>query len=104
MRSRLRFRRPVRLDFLSSCHDSVHDVMSKRPLSPAPLPPPKRLHDLSTSQHSPDDLQPRLPFDVLLFDEIILVILSYLSWTDLCAVQRTNKNLARLSLDNQVHI
>ncbi|RPD53996.1 hypothetical protein L227DRAFT_374274 [Lentinus tigrinus ALCF2SS1-6] len=72
----------------------------KHQLSPAPLPPSKRAHtftDLSLDVHNP-----RLAFDTLLFDEIILLILSHLSWTDLCAVQATNRNLSRLSLDNQL--
>lgn len=78
--------------------------MSKRALSPAPsLPPPKRIHNLTNEQHSLDDLRPRETFDTLLFDEIVLLILSFLSWSDLCSVQRTNRNLARLALDNQVY-
>lgn len=78
--------------------------MSKHTLSPAPLPPSKRLHtlqdsDLATLYH----VQPRPTFDSLLYDEVILVIFSYLSWMDLCTTQRTNRNWSRLSLDNQVH-
>ncbi|KZT67144.1 hypothetical protein DAEQUDRAFT_729372 [Daedalea quercina L-15889] len=72
---------------------------SKRPLSPAPLPPPKRLHSPGGSHHSQET---QSTFDNLLYDELILVIFSYLSWFDLCAVQRTNRNWARLALDNQL--
>lgn len=73
----------------------------KRELSLAPLPPSKRAHTFT--EPSLDIHKPKLPFDVLLFDEIILLILSHLSWADLCAMQATNRNLSRLSLDNQVH-
>ncbi|TFK81618.1 hypothetical protein K466DRAFT_501846 [Polyporus arcularius HHB13444] len=72
----------------------------KRELSPAPLPPSKRAH--TSSEPSLDVHKPQLAFDTLLFDEIILLILSHLSWTDLCAMQATNRNLFRLSLDNQL--
>ncbi|KAH9924854.1 uncharacterized protein B0H18DRAFT_1010472 [Fomitopsis serialis] len=72
---------------------------SKRPLSPAPLPPPKRLHSPGGSHRSH---QNQSTFDSLLYDELILVIFSYLPWADLCTVQRTNRNWARLALDNQL--
>ena len=75
-------------------------VNMKRELSLAPLPPSKRAHTYAESLL--DVHQPQLAFDTLLFDEIILLILSHLSWTDLCAMQATNRNLSRLSLDNQV--
>ncbi|KAI1785915.1 hypothetical protein LXA43DRAFT_1035702 [Ganoderma leucocontextum] len=75
--------------------------MSKHSLSPAPLPASKRLHTL-TAERTVQDLQPRTTFDSLLFDELILVIFSYLSYTDLCNIQRTNRNWSRLSLDNQL--
>ena len=45
-----------------------------------------------------------LSFDEVFYDEIILVIFSYLSAVDLCIIQPTNKNWARLSQDNQVHL
>ncbi len=73
----------------------------KRELSPAPLPPSKRAH--TSSEPSLNVHKPQLAFDTLLFDEIILLILSHLSWTDLCAMQATNRNFFRLSLDNQVY-
>ncbi|OBZ66562.1 hypothetical protein A0H81_13471 [Grifola frondosa] len=75
--------------------------MSKHTLSPAPLPPSKRLHTRSMLESHPPTA-PRSSFDTVLYDEIILVIFSYLSWTDLCAIQCTNKNWARLALDNQL--
>ncbi|OCH86515.1 hypothetical protein OBBRIDRAFT_783094 [Obba rivulosa] len=74
--------------------------MSKRSLSPAAsLPPAKRMHHgsaphpLSTS---------RISFDNVFVDELLLLIFSHLSWNDLCAIQRTNRNWARLALDNQL--
>ncbi|KAM5543328.1 hypothetical protein V8D89_003202 [Ganoderma adspersum] len=74
--------------------------MSKHSLSPAPVPAPKRLHTLQAERTQ--DLQPRTTFDSLLFDELILVIFSYLSYADLCAIQSINRNWSRLSLDNQL--
>lgn len=44
-----------------------------------------------------------ISFDQVFYDELILVIFSYLSAVDLCVIQPTNKNWARLSQDNQVH-
>ncbi|KAJ6499169.1 hypothetical protein C8R45DRAFT_106291 [Mycena sanguinolenta] len=69
--------------------------MSKRSLSPAPLPPSKRLHFLAapSAPHLP------LTFDNL-YEELTLLIFAHLSWVDLCAAQAVNKNWARLSLDN----
>lgn len=77
--------------------------MSKHLLSPAPLPAAKRLHTTLSAGRVPLDLQPWNTFDSLLFDELILVIFTYLSHTDLCTIQCVNRNWARLSLDNQVH-
>ncbi|KAL1945633.1 hypothetical protein VTO73DRAFT_1635 [Trametes versicolor] len=74
--------------------------MPKRSLSPAPLPPPKRIHT-ATEDHPHAVFESR-PFDTILSDEIVLFVFHYLSSSDLCAVQRTNKNWARLSLDNQL--
>ena len=76
--------------------------MSKHLLSPAPLPAAKRPHTLIADRVA-QDLQPQTTFDSLLFDELILVIFSYLSYTDLSAIQCINRNWSRLSLDNQVH-
>ncbi|KAI0824067.1 hypothetical protein BC628DRAFT_1539445 [Trametes gibbosa] len=73
--------------------------MPKRPLSPVPFPPPKRVHTAS-EEHA--HIQPQPAFDNILSDEIVLFVFSYLSQSDLCAVQRTNRNWARLSLDNQL--
>lgn len=71
----------------------------KHSLSPAPLPPSKRIHtDANTSQlHGP-----KLSFDSALYDELILYIFSHLSWVDLCATQHTSKNWARLAADNEL--
>ena len=73
--------------------------MSKRSLSPAILPPSKRLH--TTRITKPPPLQP-LRFDNCLYDELILYIFSYLSWVDLCISQPTNRNWARLTADNEL--
>ncbi|EMD32096.1 hypothetical protein CERSUDRAFT_109007 [Gelatoporia subvermispora B] len=73
--------------------------MSKRPLSSVSLPSSKRLHGLSPRQHvSTFDLS----FDDVFVDELLLLVFSYLSWHDLCTIQRTNRNWARLALDNQL--
>ena len=73
--------------------------MSKRSLSPAILPPSKRLHTTRITKTPP--LQP-LRFDNCLYDELILYIFSYLSWVDLCVSQPTNRNWARLTADNEL--
>ncbi|TFK54061.1 hypothetical protein OE88DRAFT_1695177 [Heliocybe sulcata] len=73
--------------------------MSKRPLSPAPLPVSKCRHTSSSSQaHTSLTIN----FDSALYDEVILQIFAHLSFVDLCAIQRTNRNWARLTLDNQL--
>ncbi|KAG2153834.1 hypothetical protein DEU56DRAFT_771230 [Suillus clintonianus] len=73
--------------------------MSKHRLSQAPLPPAKRLHNtrLSSQEH-------RLitTFDNALYDELILFIFTFLNSRDLCAMQGTNRNCARLARDNQL--
>ena len=72
--------------------------MLKRSLSPVTLPPSKRahlsVHPIYTAQST--------SFESL-YDELILHIFTFLSHTDLCALQATNRDCARLSLDNQVH-
>ncbi|CCM03337.1 uncharacterized protein FIBRA_05466 [Fibroporia radiculosa] len=78
---------------------------SKRSLSPAPLPPPKRAHTTSNPEQPQASFSAHAlqsTFDTLLYDEIVLVIFSHLSWADLCAVQPTNRHWSRLSLDNQL--
>ena len=72
--------------------------MTKRELSPAPLPPPKRHHGL----HSPAVRGAITSFDNALYDELVLFIFSFLNSKDLCAVQAANKNYSRLASDNQV--
>ncbi|KAJ6625505.1 hypothetical protein B0H10DRAFT_613560 [Mycena sp. CBHHK59/15] len=69
--------------------------MSKRSLSPPPLPPAKRLHSLSGATPLLS-----LTFDTALYEELILLIFANLSWVDLCTAQAVNMNWARLSLDN----
>jgi hypothetical protein len=73
--------------------------MAKRSLSPVHLPPSKRAH-LTAPEAS--TLSRSITFESL-YDELILHIFTFLSYTDFCALQTTNRNLARLSLDNQVH-
>ena len=72
--------------------------MLKHRLSPDNLPPHKRLH--TSSSHTPSYLHATNL--ATLYDEIVVVIFSFLSFEDLCAVQRTNRNWSRLALDNQV--
>jgi len=71
--------------------------MSKRSLTPHNFPPAKRLHTIH-----PSPRQRCIPIVDALSDELILSILSYLSWVDLCVIQLINKNWARLALDNQL--
>ncbi|KAL5507328.1 hypothetical protein ACEPAH_6784 [Sanghuangporus vaninii] len=73
--------------------------MSKHRLSPAPLPATKRQH---TSTDQIVLSTPLLNFDSSFYDELVLVIFSYLSWTDLCAIQSTNRFWSRLASDNQL--
>ncbi|KAI5118060.1 hypothetical protein M0805_006323 [Coniferiporia weirii] len=73
--------------------------MSKHRLSPAPLPPAKRQHARAEQKISSSLL---LNFDASLYDELVLVIFSHLSWTDLCAIQPINRHWARLATDNQL--
>ena len=72
--------------------------MLKRPLSPVNLPPPKRAHLSAPSIYTEESTS----FESL-YDELILHIFTYLTHADLCALQATNRDCARLSLDNQVH-
>ena len=72
--------------------------MSKRPHSPDYLPEAKRVQGLESSarQHVSTS-----SFDAL-YDEVILVIFSCLSYNDLCAVQPVCRDWSRLALDNHV--
>ncbi|KIJ49712.1 hypothetical protein M422DRAFT_66161 [Sphaerobolus stellatus SS14] len=74
--------------------------MSKRPPSPTPrvtlLSKRRHVQAPSNSREGP------ITFDSSLYDELILLIFSHLSYRDLCAVQAINQNWARLSLDNQL--
>ncbi|KAF8633295.1 hypothetical protein AX17_004470 [Amanita inopinata Kibby_2008] len=76
--------------------------MSKRSSSPAPLPPAKRLHRLEDNTGTDVRLLRATiaPFNISLYDELILCIFSHLSWVDLCAAQATSKNWSRLATDN----
>ncbi|KAF9474553.1 hypothetical protein BDN70DRAFT_996985 [Pholiota conissans] len=73
--------------------------MSKRALTPAPLPSAKRLHTSGHPVYRPNQL---LNFENSLYDELILCIFSHLSWIDLCVTQATSKNWARLAADNEL--
>lgn len=73
--------------------------MSKRSLSPAQLPPARRLRVSGSSRPHASQI---LGFENSLYDELILCIFSYLSWVDLCATQATSRNWARLAADNEL--
>jgi hypothetical protein len=74
----------------------------KRSHSPSLTAHPKVQHSSKTLDASVGRRR-NLPFDEVFYDELMLVIFSYLSAQDLCTIQPTNKNWARLSQDNQVH-
>ena len=78
--------------------------MPKREHSPGPLPLAKRAHTISPNVHVHRDHRGSSSFDSYFYDELILVIFSYLSWADLCVIRPTNSNWCRLSPDNQVLI
>ncbi|TRM70016.1 hypothetical protein BD626DRAFT_476051 [Schizophyllum amplum] len=73
--------------------------MGKHTLSPAPLPPRKRAQ---VAAHQTPKSSPALTFDTALYDELILLCFSFLSYTDLCLSQSTSRNWARLSADNHL--
>uniref|UniRef100_A0A8H7Y794 F-box domain-containing protein n=1 Tax=Psilocybe cubensis TaxID=181762 RepID=A0A8H7Y794_PSICU len=73
--------------------------MTKRSLSPAHLPPAKRVHTSGKTKHHPGNV---LSFENSLYDELILCIFSHLTWVDLCVTQSTSKNWARLAADNEL--
>ncbi|KAF8557949.1 hypothetical protein OG21DRAFT_1406098 [Imleria badia] len=73
-------------------------MASKRHLSPAPLPQPKRQHGV----YSQSARAVISSFDNALYDELVLFIFSFLNSRDLCAVQAANKNCSRLACDNQL--
>jgi hypothetical protein len=77
-------------------------TMSKRSLSPVHLPPAKRPHLSASSPSTSLHASQSTNFETL-YDELILYIFTFLSYVDLCALQATDRNCARLSLDNQVH-
>ena len=97
-------RRAVRAGFPRRYRFSVvgllaHAAMaSKRHLSQAPLPQPKRQHGV----YSPSARAIISSFDNALYDELILFIFSFLNSRDLCAVEVANKNCSRLACDEQV--
>ena len=73
--------------------------MGKHTLSPAPLPPRKRAQ---IEAHQSTQTLPTLTFETALYDELILLCFSFLSYRDLCLSQSTSKNWARLSADNHL--
>jgi len=83
-------------------HPLASKARMKRSHSPSPTARAKVHHSSKTSDASGGRLR-NLSFDQVFYDELILVIFSYLSARDLCTIQPTNKNWARLSQDNQVH-
>lgn len=62
-----------------------------------------KVQHLSGTSDSSRGRRRNLSFDEVFYDELILTIFSYFSAVDLCMIQPTNKNWARLSQDNQVH-
>lgn len=62
--------------------------MSKRGLTPHNFPPPKRLHTIH-----PSPQQKGIPIVDVLSDELVLSILSHLSWVDLCVTQLIGPDL-----------
>lgn len=72
--------------------------MSKHQLSPALLPPAKRLHTLNGGAEA----RHILTFENSIYDELVLCVFSHLSWTELCVAANINKNWARLSSDNEL--
>lgn len=72
---------------------------SKHRLSPAPLPPPKRLHTAGGFHAS---TLSSMTFESAFYDELLLCVFSHLSWVDLCATQATSRSWARLAADNEL--
>ena len=77
--------------------------MAKRRLSQSlALEPTTKRLQLSNEVVSNSWRQPKLTFDTVLYDELILCIFSHLSWIDLCTLQSTNRSWSRLTADNEV--
>lgn len=75
--------------------------MAKHELTDPSLPPAKRLC-ASSGSPVPVDAHRLLTFDNSIYDELVLCIFAHLSWIDLCAVQATSRNWARLAADNEL--
>ncbi|KAJ4477041.1 hypothetical protein C8J55DRAFT_561688 [Lentinula edodes] len=73
--------------------------MSKHRLSPAPLPPSKKIH-LSSEISESSSISPT-SFESL-SDELVLCVFARLSFADLCACQATSGNWYRLATDNEL--
>ncbi|KAJ3810997.1 hypothetical protein F5876DRAFT_76244 [Lentinula aff. lateritia] len=73
--------------------------MSKHRLSPAPLPPSKKIH-LSSGISQSSSTSPT-SFESL-SDELVLCVFTRLSFADLCACQATSGNWYRLATDNEL--
>ena len=86
-----------------SCHCkgpvTLTSCFMKRSLSPAVVPLAKA-HHTAHSNHASVHLP--VIFDQVFVDELVLVIFSFLSASDLCGAQAVNRNWSRLALDNQV--
>ncbi|KAL4074279.1 hypothetical protein J3A83DRAFT_4358078 [Scleroderma citrinum] len=72
--------------------------MSKHRLSPTPLPIAKRHHGSKPFS----ERRIVITFDNALYDELILLIFSFLDSRDLCAVEAINRNCSRLAGDNHL--
>ncbi|CAK5281759.1 unnamed protein product [Mycena citricolor] len=75
---------------------SLSFIMPKRTLSPTPLLPPAKRQQIDANTLRPIALS----FDDLFYEELILLVFSQLSWSELCAAEAVNKNWQRISLDN----
>jgi hypothetical protein len=73
--------------------------MAKRSLSPDLIPGYKRHQTYPPSLQSSHNSRFPLRFGSL-FDELILLIFTYLSWEDLCTVQSVSHSFQRLASDN----
>lgn len=80
--------------------DFTTTSMSKRAHSLSLLPPAKRFHASGHATTHP--ITQILNFENSLYDELILCIFAYLSWSDLCTTQATSRNWARLAADNEL--
>jgi hypothetical protein len=94
----------LQISFTSQSIGSMPKHHRSPEIPPPPSKRPHRHHDTSSSYASAwsRSSAQRLTFDLALYDELILHIFSYLSWSELCSVQAISKNWSRLAADNEV--